>query len=588
MAFDGLVIYTLAEEMRDRLTTARVDKIYQPDPETVTVAMRGRGENIHVLFSANAQHPRVHFTGEKFINPPHPPAFTMLLRKYLTSGRVLEILQPGFERVLQIVIQNLNDEGELVNYRLIIEMMGRHSNLILLDENDHILDGVKRVSADVSRHREVLPGRPYVNPPEQDKANPLMADEAPFKALLQLDLEAKLFQGIMTNYRGISPLIAKEICVRAGLAPEGKVKELGSEEFDRLWLAFESIFADLRNRRTAPTLVEDETGRVIAYSCFELEQFAEMKQLRFPSMSELLDYYFGKKIKRQALDQFSGDLRKLVGNLLEKDMKKREKLRDQLDAAQNSEDLRIKGEMLTANIHLAEKGAASIAVVNYYDPDMREITIELDPALSPQANAQKYFKRYNKLKKSIEYVLIELEKLDREIDYLKNVELSLEQVESPLDIEEIREELISEGYLRENRRATPNRSKLKSKPMRFTSSAGFDILVGRNNRQNDELSKKIAARDDLWFHVKEMPGSHVIIRNVDRQEVPAATITEAAVIAAYFSKARASANVPVDYTQIRNVNKPKGAKPGMVIYLNYQTAVVTPDEALVERLKKPE
>lgn len=585
MAFDGLVLYTLAEEMRDRLITARVDKIYEPDSETVTIAMRGRGENVHVLLSANPQYARAHFTDEKFVNPPHPPAFCMLLRKYLTSGRVLEIVQPGFERVLQIVIQNLNEEGELASYRLVAEMMGRHSNLILVDEKNNILDGVKRVSADVSRHREVLPGRPYINPPEQDKANPLMADEAPFQALVQLDGEAKLFQAIMNNYRGISPLIAKEICVRAGLAPDRKVREADGGELDQLWLAFHGIFDDLQNRRTTPTLVEDADGRVVAYSCFGLQQYAGLTQREFGSMSELLDYYFGKKIKRQALDQLSGDLRKLVGNLLDKDLKKRDKLRDQLDTAQNAEELRVKGEMLTANIHLAEKGAASINVINYYDPEMKEMTIELDPALSAQTNAQKYFKKYTKLRNSIEYVLQELDKLDVEIEYLRNVELSLEQVESPLDIDEIREEMISEGYVREHRKATPNRTKLKSQPMKFKSSEGFDILVGRNNRQNDDLSKKIAARDDLWFHVKEIAGSHVIVRNFDRKEIPATTITEAAALAAYFSKARESANVQVDYTQIKNVNKPRGAKPGMVIYVNYQTAVVTPDEALVEKLK---
>lgn len=585
MAFDGLVLYTLVQEATDKLINARVDKIYQPDPDLLTITMRGHGENVQLLFSANPQYARVHFTDEKFINPPHPPAFCMLMRKYLGGGRVLEVRQPGFERIFELVIQNINEEGELTTYRLIMELMGRHSNLILVDERGDILDGMKRIPEGISRHREVLPGRPYINPPEQDKANPLMAEEPAFKALLQLDPEAKLFQAVMNNYTGISPLIAKEIVVRAGLAPESKLREETPDALDRLWQAFNAVFQTLQIRQFTPTLVEDTEGNVVAYSCITLQQFAGMQQRTFGEMSQLLNYYFSKKIKNQALGQISGDLKKAISTLLDKDLKKHDKLTNQMAEAQNAEEYRIKGEMLKANIHLVEKGVPSIKVVNYYDPEMQELTIELDPAISPQANAQKYFKRYNKLKNSIRYIEQELAKLDLEIEYLWNVELSLQQIESKLDLEEIREELMEEGYLKDTRKATPNRNKARSKPMKFKSSDGFDILVGRNNRQNDELSKKLAARDDLWFHTKEIPGSHVIIRNFDRRPIPEQTIQEAATLSAYFSKARESANVQVDYTQIKNVSKPKGAKPGMVIYVNYQTLVVNPDDKLVESLR---
>ncbi|MCK4259197.1 MAG: NFACT family protein [Halanaerobiales bacterium] len=584
MAFDGLVLYTLTQEFRDSLITARVDKIYQPDPDLITIALRVRGENLRLLFSINPQYVRVNFTKEKFINPPHPPTFCMLLRKYLTSGRVVEVSQPGFERILHITIQNLNENGEVEQYRLIAELMGRHSNLILTTQAGIILDGLKRIPTNVSRHREVLPGKPYIDPPKQDKANPLIAEEAAFKALLQLDTEAKLFKAIMDNYLGISPLIAKEITISANLNPNDKIKDISTEELDQLWLAFYHLFNNLQERRIKPTLIKDDKGKVIAFSCFALKQYENLTQISSSTMNELLANNFETNIKKQRLDQISGEIRKTIKNLIEKALKKYAKLQQQLDDAENADDYRINGEMLTANLHQLKKGLTTFTAINYYDPELKEITIELNPALSPKGNAKKYFKRYSKLKTSVRYVKHELAKLDEELEYFRNVELSIEQIESKADIEEIREELIHEGYMKENRKKTPNRHKPKSKPMKFKSSDEFDILVGRNNRQNDQVTKKIASRGDLWFHVKDIPGSHVVIRNHDRREIPERTILETATIAAYFSKARESTHVPVDYTLIKYVNKPKGAKPGMVFYENYQTITVNPDKVLIEKL----
>ncbi len=588
MAFDGLVLYTIMNELKEKLITARVDKIYQPDGDLITFTLRGHGENLYLLLSANPQFSRIHLTNEKFTNPPHPPAFCMLLRKYLSGGRIIALEQPGFERILHIVIQNLNEEGEVVQYRLVAELMGRHSNLILLSENNTILDGIKRISSGISRHREILPGRDYITPPEQDKANPLMAEKAAFLALIMLERETKLFQAVMKNYRGISPLIAREIVLRAGLNPNARLDEYSLQDLELLWESFMHLFSILTTGQTTPTIVEDESGKVKAYSCLPLKQYGELKQTSFPSMSALLDHYFEKRIKKQMLSQISGNLHKTISNLLEKDLKKREKLLSQLDEARNANEYRVKGEMLTANLYQIKKGTQQFSAINYYDPEMREITIELDPALSPQNNAAKYFKRYNKLKTSIQYIKIELAKLDPEIEYLKNVEVSLEQIESTVDFEEIREELITEGYFHDKRKTTPNRRQVKSKPMRFKSSDGFDILVGRNNRQNDQLTKGIASRDDHWFHAQRIPGSHVVIRNHDRREIPDRTIEEAATLAAYYSKARSSSTVPVDYTLIKHVNKAKGAKPGLVFYENFQTVLITPDEELVETLRVSE
>ncbi len=568
MAFDGLVLYTLTQELKDTLITARVDKIYQPDPDLLTIALRVKGQNLQLLFSVNPQYARVHFTKEKFVNPPHPLPFCMLLRKYLSSGRIIEVSQPGFERILEITIQNRNENGDVEKYRLIAELMGRHSNLILTTQDGTILDGIKRISTNLSRHREVLPGRPYIAPPKQDKATPLMAEESAFNALLQLNPEASLYKAIMFNYLGISPLIANEIVVRAGLNPNDMIKDLSSHEFEQLWVAFQQLFSDLYERNTCPTLVEDETGKTIAFSCFDLQQYKDRTPDSFSTMNDLLDYYFVKNIRNQRFDQFATDIKKTVNNLLERGLKKHDKLQQQLTDAKNADEVRIKGEMLTANIHQIKKGITEFTVVNYYDPELKEISIELNPALSPQGNAKKYFKRYNKLKNSIKYVKHELAKVEEEIAYFRNVELSIEQIQSKADIEEIRDELIQEGYLKERRKNTPNRHKIKSTPMKFKSSDGFDILIGRNNSQNDLLTKKLASREDLWFHVKDIPGSHVVIRNHDRRKIPETTILETATLAAYYSKARESTHVPIDYTLVKHVNKPKGAKPGMVFYEN--------------------
>lgn len=585
MAFDGLVLSSIAAELKEKLITARVDKIYQPDQNLLTILVRNRGQNLTLLLSAEPQYARVHLTKEKLMNPPHPPAFCMLLRKYLSGGRIIEINQPGLERILSLTIQNLNEQGQVVKYQLVAELMGRHSNLILLEEDQTILDGIKRIPSGISRYREILPGRAYISPPSQDKANPLLAEEASFIALMELDRDLQLSQAILKNYQGISPLIAKEIVTRADLDPQSKVKD-ASNSLSSLWANFFDLFRALQSNDLTPTLVIDQQNQIKDYSCFYLEQFKDLSQKTFSSISELLDEYFVKKIKRQILTQISSGLMKTIYTLLEKNLKKEAKLKNQLAKAEHAADFRIMGEMLTANLHRIEKGTTEFRTINYYHPQLTEMVIQLDPALSPQSNAAKYFKRYHKLKTSIKYIQKEIKKLRPEIEYLKNVKHSLEQMESQADFLEIREELISEGYISEQRKATPNRQQNTYKPMRFKSSDGFDILVGRNNRQNDRLTKGIASREDLWLHAQEIPGSHVIIRNHDRRKIPDRTLEEAATIAAYYSKARESTTVPIDFTLIKYVNKAKGAKPGLVFYDNYQTIIVNPKKDLVERLKE--
>ena len=588
MAFDGMVIYTLAEEMRDKLIPARVDKIYQPDPYLLTVNLRGQGTNYKLLISANPQFSRIHFTDEKFINPARPPAFCMLLRKYLSGGRVIEIKQPAFERMLVITVQNLNEHGDVVTYDLVVELMGRHSNIIITNQDGTILDAIRRIPSSINRHREVLPGREYIEPPAQDKANPLRAEEAPFKGLVKMEPKLKVFRSIMNNYRGISPLMGREIACRAGIDPKEKVKNLGDTEIEKLWEGFQRVFEKLTAGNSEPTLLKEESGKIKAYSWTRLTQYPGFEEINFPSMSQLMDYYSKNKVKDQKLDQISANLRKTITNLLKKDKKKQDKLVKQYRETKKADEYKKKGELITANIHQLKRGMEKFTTTDYYDPDMKQITIDLDPSIPPQDNAQKYFKKYNKLKNSVKYIKKELLHLEKEIDYLEDVELSLEQIESKADLEEIRQELIEEGYVKrkdDNRNKRKHRQQKESKPRRFKSSDGFDIRVGRNNKQNDKLTMRTASREDLWFHVKDIPGSHVVIRNHDDREVPAQTLEEAATLAAYYSKAKESRNVSVDYTQIKYVNKTKGAKPGRVIYDNYQTIIVNPDEKLIKKLR---
>ncbi|WP_054949959.1 Rqc2 family fibronectin-binding protein [Numidum massiliense] len=570
MAIDGIVTRALARESEQLISQGRINKIYQPNPTDLLLHIRGGGRNVRLLLSAHPVYARVHTTDETYENPLEPPMFCMLLRKHLEGGIITSVAQVGLERIITFDVRARNELGDIVNKRLIVEIMGRHSNIVLIDPaSGHIYDGIRRVTPAISQYRQIVPGATYVAPPDQGKRDPLTVDKADF--LKRLDFNSgRLDKQLVAAYTGIGPLLAKEIVHRAGI---------GSRE--NYWRAFHDIMADVRADTFAPTLVYGKKKDVFA--AVSLTHVAGEVH-RFPTMHGCVAAYFSGKAERDAVKNRTHDLMRFLSNEWKKNENKLKKMRKELADTARADEYRLYGELLTAYMYQVTPGARSIDLVNYYDEAGATVTIPLDPSRSPADNAQHYFKKYNKEKARTAHITAQIEKTAAENDYLATV---LQQLESAgiEHIEDIREELIEEGYLRKQARRDGRRAKQKKDKRpeltRFTSSEGIPIYVGRNNRQNDYLTNRLASSDDTWLHTKDIPGSHVVIRGTNFGE---ATLMEAAQLAAFFSKGRASSQVPVDYTAVKHVRKPSGAKPGFVIYDHQKTVYVNPDEAMVRQM----
>lgn len=583
MSIDGIMLAAIKSDLEKKLIGARLDKIYQPEEQSLTFTLRQSGENIKLLVSAHPQRARLHITKMGFENPVKPPDFCMLLRKYLLRGIITEITQPDFERILNFQIKLRNN-----TYNLIVEIMGKYSNVILVDEKGVILDAIKRITAEISRERQLYPGIRYKYPPKQDKLNPLLTTRDNFEQIIPVNFGKYSFKAVMCHFRGIGPDMAKEIIHQAGLDPEQPYADFSSKERERIWLSFNSFFSRVKNNDFKPAVGLDEKENIIYISAFPLKHKKDtIRELVFNDTGELLDYFYEHKLKKDQLKQMKAALLGVVRTYLSKNRKKQTELKEKLKEGQNAERYQKLGELVKANIYRINKRAEEIEVIDYYDPEQKTVTISLDPKLTPAENAQRYFKKYHKAKRSIKHLKKQLGRLRHEEKYLEQVSLNIEQAENKGELKEIREELKDEGYIKEKQRG--RKKKKQDQPLpphHFKSSEGYDILVGRNNRQNDYLTKKIASKNDLWLHIKEEAGSHVIIRNHTGEEIPEKTIKEAASLAAYFSKGRMSENVPIDYTEVKNVRKPKGAKPGLVYYENYQTIYVNPDKELVKKISR--
>jgi predicted ribosome quality control (RQC) complex YloA/Tae2 family protein len=568
MSFDGLFTRAMVQELSVLLKGGRISKIHQPYKNEIILVVRANGKNHKLLLSAHPSHARVQITNEGYDNPSQPPMFCMLLRKHL-EGHILEdISQSGLDRMISFDISGRNEIGDPSHKQLMVEIMGRHSNIILIDKTRNmILDSIKHVSLAVNTYRSVLPGQEYILPPEQNKANPFDADAQ--DVLRRLDFNAgKIDKQIVSNYSGISPLLAKEITFQAGLVNRTTLPN-----------AFLSLIDRVKRHNYAPSIME---GDKEYFYIFPLES-TNAKVKSFPTLGEMLDrFYFGKS-ERDRVKQQATDIERLIMNEKEKNEKKIAKLEVTLLEANRAPQFQLFGELLTANLFAVRKGMKEIEVVNYYDENGSTILIPLNPLKTPSENAQRYFTKYQKAKTAVQIVQEQIEKARNEVLYF---EALIQQVEtaSPKDIAEIREELIEEGYIR-NRQKKQNKKPHAIKPVldRFYASDETEIIIGKNNKQNDYLTNRLAARDEIWLHTKDIPGSHVVIRSKDPSEK---TIHEAATLAAFYSKARHSSSVPVDFTRVRYVKKPAGAKPGFVIYENQQTIFVTPDEETVVQLKK--
>jgi predicted ribosome quality control (RQC) complex YloA/Tae2 family protein len=585
MPLDALCLSGLVHELNAALVGSKIDKIYQPGRDEVVFALRTSNGNVKLLLSANPNHPRPQLTQISRENPDKPPMFCMLLRKHLTAGRILEVTQPPLERVADIRLEALDELGDRVERRLILEAMGRHSNLILLDGEDRIVDCLRRVDSDMSAKRQVLPGLFYRLPPAQEKQDPTRLERSQLEELLNAaPEEAQADQWLLNTFGGLSPLICRELAQRAGGATDVRLHTMGTEGRARLLDELEQLLQDTKENRFTPTLISMD-GKPRDFTFLPITQYGNAAVLtEFPSFSLLLDGFYEQRESLERVRQKGQDLIRAVTSARDRTARKIGNQEKELAATQDRERLRQQGDIITSNLHAMEKGMTHLLALDFYDPEGREIDIKLDPLFTPQQNAAKYYKEYNKAKKAEEMLTIQLDKGRKELDYLNSVLENITLAEGERDLGEIRQELTDTGYLRRPSKAKDRGKRVSSKPMEFRSTAGLRISVGKNNTQNDLLTCKLAYKSDIWFHTQKIHGSHVILWTEGGQP-DLQSLNEAACLAAWFSQARDGSKVPVDYTPVKYVKKPGGARPGMVIYTTYETAWVTPNGELAKKLR---
>ena len=574
MPLDAIFLSALTEELDRTLPGARIDKIQQPERDTVLFQIRSPAAgNRKLLLSASSNHPRLHYTEARWENPAQPPMFCMLLRKHLAGGRVLSLRQFPMERAVDLCVESADELGELSEKHLYLELMGRNSNLILTGPDGRIIDCLRRVDFEMSEKRQVLPGLFYREPPAQNKLD-FRAETAEGlqRALEAVENPTALDRWLMDRYAGISPLIARELAWLCTGRTDPDLLTL-----DRPALAA-SLLRELQGlgKGFTPNCLY-LNGERKDFSFRPIRQYeGYMTETQFPGFSELLDDFYSGRALAERMRERTQTMHKTLSNQLSRVHRKLANQEKELEATFDRERLRQLGDIVTANIHRIERGQARLIAADFYDPEMKEIEIPLNVTLSPQQNAAKFYKDYNKAKHAEKFLTEQIALGRTEESYLASVLEALDRAETEADITDIRTELIEGGYLR----PTGQKKQMKtpaSKPMQFTSSDGIQILVGRNNRQNDLLTTKLAYKTDLWLHVQKAHGSHVIIACAGAP-VPDQTVTEAAELAAWFSQARQGHNVPVDLCPVRQVKKPAGAKPGMVVYENYRTVYVTPHE----------
>lgn len=565
MSFDGLVTHAMVHELNASIINGRITKIYQPSEFECLFHVRSQRKNISLLLSAHPVYARFHLTRSPIDHPKEPPMFCMLLRKHLEGGIIRSIHQSELERVVTIDIQSKNELGDLMDYQLVIEIMGRHSNLILTHHSSQkIIDAIRRIPPSVSQHRQILPGLTLQAPPEQNKRNPLTVTKDTFIGSIQFN-QGKLDKQLVAQYEGLGPLICKEIIESARLQTK-----------DTLWEHFHAYMEKSIHHDYSPSLLTNANKEM--FYLWHLPTVGDTKA-SFSSMSECLDAFYFGKAERDRIRQQSSDVIRKLQNEIQKNNRKIDVLEQELTDAEKAEKYRIQGELLTTYMHQIQKGDSEITLINYYDPEGTEITIPLNPTLGPSENSQRYFKKYTKQKESRKWNEEQITKAKEDITYLESVLYQLHQA-SVRDMGAIREELEEQGWLKPQAKKKKAR-KEEALPTLIHASDGSEIFVGRNNKQNDRLTHQLAHASDTWLHTKDIPGSHVVIRG---KEPAHETLIEAAMLAAYFSKARESSQVPVDYTLKKHVKKPNGSRPGFVIYDHQQTLFVTPDEEKIRQL----
>lgn len=573
MPLDAITLSALCSELSEKLTGGRIDKVQQPERDMLILSLRSQGENLRLLISAGTGSARVHFTHSDFENPTEPPMFCMLMRKHLVGGRINAVTQPDMERMLVIDFSFRDELGISADKKLIIEMIGRSSNVILVGEDGRIIDCMRRADFGGDALRRMLPGMIYRLPPRQNKT-PFMSSTAEQRKniILAADRAQSIDKWLLDSFSGLSPLICRELAHRCG------------DSYDRLPAAMDALWESVKNHELVPAMLIRD-GAPADFSFMPITQYgAEGQTELYPDFSGLLDSFYSLREKQQLQRRRSKELTHTVRNLHDRLQRKLNEQRQELKRTEDKEDIRKRAELVTANIYRMKKGERRLVCQDYYSEGCPEIEIELDPLKTPQKNAAALYKQYNKLKGAEEHLTVLVEKGERELEYLSSVLDELDRAESSADLAGIRRELIAQGYIRLPKGEKPRRIREQA-ALQFKTDDGFKVLVGRSNVQNDELTTKTARRTDYWFHTKNIHGSHVILR-CEGEEPSEIAITQAAALAVYYSQARSAGSAPVDYTMVRFVHKPSGSMPGKVIYTNQRTITASCDEALVERLKQ--
>ena len=560
MALDGIVVASLAKELQENFTNARLSKIAQPEKDELLLTMKGSNGQKRLLLSASASLPLVYISDKNKPSPMTAPNFCMLLRKHVANGRITAITQPGMERIIVFEIEHLDDLGDLRHKKLIIELMGKHSNIIFCDENDMILDSIKHISAQVSSVREVLPGRTYFIPAQQDKMNPLEETAEHFTEHA-LSKPCGVAKAIYTSYTGISPLAANEFCYRADVDGDAPCASLNEAQKEKLAEVFLAAMIDIREGRFYPNIImhQDEP---VEYAAIPLTSYASDTVVSYDSISEVLENYYAQRSLYTRMRQKSADLRHVITTLLERNRKKYDLQKKQLKDTEKREKYKVYGELIHTYGYQLEEGCKGFDALNYYTNEM--IHIPLDATISPLDNAKRTYEALTDL----------IEDTQLEIDHLDSIATALDIAETEADLQQIKEEMMESGYIKH--KYSKKKTQGKSKPYHYRSTDGFDIYVGKNNFQNDELTFKFAEGNDWWFHAKGMPGSHVLVKT-KTGEMPDRTFEEAGRLAAFYSKGRGNEKVEIDYLQKKNVKKPNKAKPGFVVYYTNYSLTIQPD-----------
>lgn len=580
MAFDGITIANIVYELNRELIGGRIYKIAQPENDELLLTIKTTNGQKRLFISADASLPLIYLTENNKPSPMTAPNFCMLLRKHLQNGRIIEISQPGLERIVHIRIEHLDELGDLCQKSLMIEIMGKHSNIIFCREDNTIIDSIKHISAAISSVREVLPGKPYFIATTQDKLDALNTDYPAFHAAITQKAKP-LYKAIYDSFTGISPILSQELCHRAGVESEQSCVSLTDPEYQSLYQTMESLTSQVKSGDFTPTIAY--TGnRPAEYAAIPLTLYSTGadRLVSYSSISTLLEHFYAEKNALTRIRQKSADLRRIVQTALERDIKKYDLQLRQMKDTEKRDTYRIYGELLNTYGYGVEPGAKSMEALNYYTNEM--ITIPLDPTLTTTENAKKYFDKYAKMKRTYEALSELTLEVKQEIDHLESISTALDIALKEEDLAQIKEELTAYGFIR--RKGNSKKEKVTNKPLHYISSDGFHMYVGKNNYQNDELTFKFAGGNDWWFHVKGMPGSHVVVKTDSAGELPDRTFEEAARLAAYYSKGRSQEKVEIDYIQKKHVKKPAGAAPGFVVYYTNYSLMIDTDISNIRQI----